>query len=125
MVFANLEQRMAHGYIDMFPPFVPDENAPVSITEQESFYKLINNIHKLAYDEPLLFVSKLHEDDVYPHRFMKAYGKPELKRNMRKFTKSVDALLQAMFFIGQGEEVKLNKSKRITLGRFDSEFAGC
>ena len=120
-VYANLEQRMAHGYIDMFPSFTPDENAPVSIKEQEKFYNLIKDFYKLVYDEPLLFVSKLHEDDAYPHRFMKAYGKPELKINMRKFTKSVNALLQAMFLIGKGEEVKLSNKQKIVLSKLGIE----
>jgi len=116
-VYENLEQRMAHGYIDMFPTFTPDENAPVSTAEQEKFYNLIKSLYKLAYDEPSLFVSKLHEDDVYPHRFMKAYGKPKLKNEMRKFTKSVDALLQAMFLIGKGEEVELNNKQKLVLSK--------
>jgi len=41
MAFTCLQQRMAQGYIDMFPSFVPDENAPVGIKEQENFYNLI------------------------------------------------------------------------------------
>ena len=37
MTFSSLEQRLAQGYIDMLPSFVPEENASVSISEQEHF----------------------------------------------------------------------------------------
>ena len=60
MEYSSLEQRMAKSYIDLFPKFVPDENAPVTISEQEEFYSLLKNLYQLGYDEPLLFVTKLH-----------------------------------------------------------------
>ena len=119
MNYSSLEQRMAHSYIDMLPSFVPDENASVSVSEQEHFYDLIKNLHQLAFDEPLLFVTSLHEDDVYPTRYKKPYGKPKLIMSMRKFTKSVDGLLQAMFLLGKGEEVKLNKRQQTILDRLN------
>lgn len=91
MAFTSLEQRMAQTYIDMFPTFVPDECADVKVSEQERFYTLIKNLYQLAYDEPLLFVSALHEDDVYPNRFDKSsYGKPNLQVTMKKFTKAIN-----------------------------------
>jgi hypothetical protein len=111
MVYASLEQRLAQGYIDMLPSFIPNGNASISILEQERFYILIKGLFQLAFDEPLLFVTSLHEDDAYPSRFKKGYGKPQLITNMKKFTKSINALLQAMFFIGQGKEVSLNKKQ--------------
>ncbi|GHU75039.1 hypothetical protein FACS189461_0490 [Spirochaetia bacterium] len=85
MKFTNLEQRMAKAYIDMFPGFVPDEIAPASIHDQEQFYLLMKNLYRLAFDEPLLFVSSLHEDDAYPSRYKKPYGKPKLILDMKKF----------------------------------------
>lgn len=33
MNFENLEQRIALDYIDLLPPFVPDDNASVSAAE--------------------------------------------------------------------------------------------
>jgi len=118
MTFTSLEQRMAKNYIDMFPPFVPDENAPVSVLEQELFYSLMKSFYQLAFDEPLLFVASLHEDDVFPNRFNKsAYGKPKLLRDMKKFTKTIDDLLQNMFLLGQSNNVKLNKRQQVILSR--------
>jgi hypothetical protein len=117
MNFTCLEQRMAQGYIDMFPAFIPDENAPVSISEQEDFYNLIKNLHQLAYKEPLLFVNKLHEDDVYPGRYKKSYGKPKLIQDMRKFTKAVDELLHIMFMLGRGEVIDLKKRQATILSK--------
>ncbi|MCL2055609.1 MAG: hypothetical protein FWH02_00125 [Oscillospiraceae bacterium] len=117
MTFSSLEQRMAHGYIDMLPSFVPDENAPVSVSEQEQFYVLIKSLYQLAYDEPLLFVTALHGDDAFPTRYKKAYGKPALIGDMRKFTKAINALLTAMFLLGKGEDVTLNKRQRAVLSR--------
>lgn len=116
----NLEQRMANSYLDLFPRFIPDEEAPVSAAEQEQFYMLMKRLYDLAYDEPQLFVSELHEDDVYPNRFNKTtYGKPQLFTNQRKFLKAVDALLQNMFLMGREETVKLNKRQKEILGRLE------
>ena len=115
MAFLSLEQRMAQGYIDLFPQFIPDKNAPVSAAEQEAFYNLIKSLYKLAFDEPLLFVTSLHEDDAYPSRYKSSYGKPNLVADMKKFTKAIDTLLQNMFLLGQGEKVKLNKRQQAVL----------
>jgi len=105
----------------MFPQFVPDENAPVSVQEQNQYYTLMKNLYKLAYDEPLLFVTSLHEDDAYPSRYKKPYGKPKLITDMKKFTKSIDALLQNMFLLGQGGGSTLNKRQQIVLSRLEVE----
>ena len=102
----------------MLPTFVPDENAPVSISEQECFYDLIKCLFQLAFDEPLLFVTSLHEDDAFPNRFnSKSYGKPKLMADMKKFTKSASDLLQAMFLLGQGKQVKIKKKQHIILSK--------
>ena len=93
---------MAQSYISLLPGFVPDEDAPVSAAGQEEFYALMKGLYHLAYDEPLLFVPALHEDDAFPNRFNKlSYSKQRLQADMKKFTKAVDALLQAMFLLGQ------------------------
>jgi len=113
MEFSSLEQRMAKSYMDLFPDFIPDEKDKIKITEQEQFYFLIKNLYKLAYDEPLLFVPSLHEDDVYPYRFNKSvYGKPKLQVNMNKFTKTIETLLQNMYLIGQEKEAKIDKRQK-------------
>jgi len=118
MNFANLEQRMAQNYLDLLAPFVPDETAPVSAAEQRKFYDLMRNLYTLAYDEPLLFVPALHGDDAHPGRFtMSSYGKPELAKNMRKFTKTVDTMVKNMFLFGQNGEVKFNKRELAVLSR--------
>jgi hypothetical protein len=92
MTFTSLEQRMAQTYIDMLPKFIPDKNAGIDIAEQEKFYLLMKSLYQLAFNEPLLFVPSLHEDDAYPNRYKKSYGKPELVNNMRKFLKAMDSL---------------------------------
>ena len=118
MPFENLEQRIAQTYMDMFPSFVPDENASVSVSEQEQFYNMIKGLYRLAFDEPLLFVAKLHEDDFYPHRYNKsAYGKPALQVNMKKMMKAIDELLEDMYHAGQGAPVKLTKRQSAILAR--------
>jgi hypothetical protein len=118
MIFANLEQRMAHAYLDMLPKFIPDKNAKIGIAEQETFYCLMKNLYQMAFNEPSLFVSSLHEDDAYPGRYKKPYGKPDLVKNMRKFLKEIDSLLQNMYLIGRGLDVKINKRQQEILSRF-------
>jgi hypothetical protein len=117
MKFTSLEQRMAKTYIDMFPDFVPDENAPVNVPDQEQFYLLMKNLYQAAFDEPLLFVPSLHEDDAYPNRYKKSYGKPKLILDMKKFLKSMDSLLENMFLIGQNKIAKINNNQRIILAK--------
>ena len=117
MKFTNLEQRMAQSYIDMFPDFIPDEKAKINKTEQEQFYFLMKNLYQLVFNEPLLFVSSLHEDDAYPSRYKKSYGKPELINNMRKFVKAIDSLLQSMYLFGQDSKNKFNKKQQEILSK--------
>ena len=121
MVYNNLEQRMAQKYIDMFPSFVPCENASVSVTEQEQFYSLMKNLYQLAFNEPLLFVPSLHEDDAYPNPYKKGYNKPDLILDMRKFNKTVDALLENMFLLGRGDDNRFNKRQQVVLSRLGIE----
>lgn len=121
-MYTSLEQRMAQSYMDLFPQFIPEENAEISVAEQEEFYLLMKKLYRLAYKEPLLFVPSLHEDDAYPNRFHKAsYGKPELLTNQKKFIKAVDTLLQNMFLLGQGEHVNLNKRQKEIFARLEIE----
>ncbi len=121
MKFSNLEQRIAQSYINLLPPFVPDKVAIVSVAEQERFYNIIKAIYRLAYDEPLLFVPTLHEDDAYPGVIKSYYGKPELQVNMKKFSKAVDGLLLNMYRLGQGEDIKFSKRQKNILARVGIE----
>ena len=118
MNYPSLEQRLAQGYIDMLPSFVPKKDASVSVSEQEHFYGIIKGLYQLAFDDPLLFAASLHDDDAFPNRFnAKGYGKPKLMTDMQKFTKSVSGLLQAMFLLGKGEDVKISKKQRLVLSK--------
>jgi len=118
MTFENLEQRMARSYTDLFPKFIPDENAPVSKQDQKEFYTMMKNLYKLAFDEPLMFVSALHEDDAFPRRYnKKSYGKPDLEKNMKKFMKAVDDLLLNMYQAGKDSNVKFNKKQQEILAK--------
>ena len=113
MTNKNLEQRMAQSFIDMFPKFIPDENAPVGISEQKEFYMIMKNLYQLAFANPLLFVPSLNNDDAYPNRFHKSsYGKPELLVKMKKFLKTMEALLQNMYLLGKDSSIKINKREQ-------------
>lgn len=118
MGYASVEQRMAQTYLDLFPAFLPDEQAPVSVKEQERWHDLLQRLYRLAFDEPSLFVPALHPDDAHPNRFNKAsYGKPELMLSMRAFTKAIDALLQRMFDRGRQEGVRYTGREKRILAR--------
>jgi len=127
-MYTSLEQRMASSYIDLFPRFIPEDSAEVSVSEQEEFYLLMKRLYSLAYEESLLFVSALHADDAYPNRFnKKSYGKPELLVSQKKFQKAVDTQLQTMFLLGQGKPVNLNKRQKEIFSRLgieDLSFSG-
>ena len=124
-MYSSLEQRMAQAWIDLLPAFVPEEDAPVSVAEQQVLYDLMRCLYQLAFDEPLLLVPALHEDDAYPTRFKKAYGKPQLILNMHRFTKALGTLLQRMFVWGQGGDAQLSKRERTMLARLGIAEGGC
>ncbi|NLO47184.1 MAG: hypothetical protein GX111_02505 [Clostridiales bacterium] len=69
----------------------------------------MKTLYQLLFDEPSLLVPTLHEDDAFPGRYKKGYGKPELEINVLKIKKAIESLLKNMFFLGQGADVKLNK----------------
>ena len=118
MTYKYLEQRMAQTYIDMFPKFIPDVHAQVTVPEQKDFYDIMRNLYQLAFDEPLLFVTKLNEDDIYPNKMsIKAYNKPKLILNMKKFRKAVNIIVQELYVLGQDNEIKLNKRSINILSR--------
>lgn len=116
MMFTSLEQRMAQTYLDMLPPFVPDENGP---EDQRRFYDLMQRLYQLLYDDPALLAPALHADDAHPNRFNKSsYGKPALVKDMRKFLGPVDALLAKLFALGAGQEgIKLTGREKAVLKR--------
>lgn len=115
-MYTCLEQRMAQTRLDLLPPFIPDPQAPVSTAEQQAFYDAMAALYRLAADEPLRFVPALHEDDAYPNRFNKTpYGKPELLQNQKKFLKAVDAVVQNLFLLEQGQTVSWNRRQKAVL----------
>lgn len=118
MGFQSLEQRMAQTYLDTFPEFMPSEDG-LGIDEQRDFYQLMKSVYQLAFNEPELFVTVIHEDDAHPYRFNKSsYGKPELRKNMCLFTKAVDELLTVMYQMGIDRTiVKCSKRQRVILER--------
>lgn len=125
MHYASLEQRMAGAYLAMLPEFVPAENASVSAAKQREFYDLMKNLYQLLFDEPLRVVPSVHEDDAFPFRYKKGYGKPELEAHVLKIKKAIEGLLKNMFLIGQGADVKWNKRQLkvlsdIGIGDFDT-----
>jgi len=122
MDYNNLEQRAVAAYLDMFPPFVPDPNADIDM--QEEFYSLMKNLYQLLFDEPLLLFQKLNEDDSFPSRYKKPYGKPELQANTLKLEKAMNMLIQNMFLLGQGEEVNLSKKHSDILSRLGVKDTG-
>lgn len=100
------------GYLDQFPAFVPMENAIVSVGEQRAFYELMKSLYQLLRDEPDLFAPVLHEDDAFPSRYKGEYGKPDLQANVLKGRRAINSLLECMYQMGRGAEVKLNRRQR-------------
>lgn len=109
MTYTSLEQRMLSAYLAMLPDFIPKKNAPVSIEEQRTFYKLIKDLYQLLFEDPARIVPTLHEDDAFPSRYKKGYGKPELEANVLKIKRAVEGFLKNMFLLGQRADVKLTK----------------
>ena len=100
MTFTSLQQRIADGYLTLFPEFVPDKKSSVSEQKQKEFYDFMKSFYQLAYDEPLLFVPKVHDDDFIPKGCsITSCGKPSLSKNMNKFMNAVNDLLIKMYFM--------------------------
>ena len=113
MTFKSLQQRIASGYLTLFPEFVPDKKSLVSAQQQKEFYDFIKSFYQLAYDEPLLFVPKVHYEDFIPKGYFtfSSCGKQDLAKNMNKFLNAVNEILIKMYFMGIGIDVKLNKKR--------------
>ncbi len=112
MTYTSIEQRMASAYLAMMPNFIPDEQSEVSIADQHEFYHLMKRLYELLFDQPSLIVPTLHEDDAFPTRYKKGYGKPELQLYISKCKKDMECLFQSMYLLGQNADVKLNKRQR-------------
>jgi hypothetical protein len=107
--YANLEQRMANTYLDMFPPFVPLAGVPVSIQSQQQFYLFMKQVYQAIFDRPQLLFSKINADDAYPNRFNRTpYGKPKLIEAMRKDLSAIDELNACLFALGQNSTLAGN-----------------
>jgi hypothetical protein len=108
--YTNLEQRMAHTYMDMFPPFIPLPDGEVSTQSQEQFYLFMKNVYQTLFASPELFFKTIHEDDAYPNRFNRAsYGKPKLNNYMKRDLKEIDELLSCLFSLGKDGAVADNR----------------
>lgn len=46
MTYSSLEQRDAQCYLDLFPQFISDEQAAVSISDQKYFYDLMKTLYQ-------------------------------------------------------------------------------
>lgn len=122
MIYTSLEQRTAQGYQDLFPRFIPDGQAPVSVSEQKEFYDRMEKLYQLAYDEPQLFVPTLHEDETPPPLYCGVSDpKREIQKHMKKFRKSVDSLVMQMYLMGANKEFKLDRRQKAILSRLGND----
>lgn len=109
-VFKNLEQRVVGSYIDTFPAFIPEKCSEVTESEQKQFYNFIKNIYLKIFDNPLLLYTKLNEDDLYTHRFNKAFdNKPKLYGQMQSDTKKMEEFLNVLFEVGISGHIGTDK----------------
>jgi len=58
MTFSTLEQRIAHSYLDMFPPFAPLETAAVAVESQAHFYGFMARVYQTIFDFALIYWMK-------------------------------------------------------------------
>jgi hypothetical protein len=101
-MYQNLEQRIIHSYMDMFPKFVPWGNAKLPPEAQEQFYTIMKNMYELLYRKPELLFKVFNEDDAYPNRYnRKSYNKPNLLSHMKSDLKKMDAWLNFLFELGK------------------------
>lgn len=122
MVYTSLEQRAAQGYLDLFPQFIPDSQAPVSVSEQRAFYDLMERFYRLAYEEPQLFVPRLHEDSALPGLFSSASDPGrEAQNHMKKFRKMLDSTVMQMYLCGAKKEYRLDRRQKAILARLGIE----
>ena len=122
MVYRSLEQRAAQGYLDLFPQFIPDSQAPVSVSEQRAFYDLMERFYRLAYEEPQLFVPRLHEDSALPGLFSSASDPGrEAQNHMKKFRKMLDSTVMQMYLCGAKKEYRLDRRQKAILARLGIE----
>ncbi|MHB1317210.1 MAG: hypothetical protein ACYCYF_01185 [Anaerolineae bacterium] len=118
-MYANLEQRMVHTYLDLLPPFAPSANAPVTAEAQEEFHTFVRTMLETLYAQPDLLLPALHGDDGYPNRYNRAaYGKPALLNTMRSDLKRLDDWFAFLYEAGRtgvvsGDTLRLNPALKV------------
>ncbi len=97
--FTYLEQRMVKYHSDLLAPYYPTKE--IAEAGQTEYYEFVKGLYHKLFTRPEEFFSKLNTDDAYPNRFnLGSYGKPELKRNMKKIRDKIDELFLLLNTLG-------------------------
>jgi hypothetical protein len=132
-MYQNLEQRMVHTYLDLFPPFVPCKESAVSMRSQEEFYGFLKSMYDTLYDQPEFIFTTLNEDDAYPNRYNRtSYGKPKLYNQMKNDLNKLETWLRFLYELGSRidsdtsgisvKDIKLSRAKKELLLRLGFEL---
>ena len=97
--YACLESRMFDTLLLPTPEQpAPPQGSPVPPGAWEALCRWTQRMFYTFREEPSRIMKKLHEDDAHPPLYCPAYyGKPHLKRDMRKSLQAVCALLRLLW----------------------------
>lgn len=103
--FDSLEQRVAAGMLDTFPPFYPRRDV-LDTEAQQAFYNWMHRLYELLLARPELLFPSLHPDDAFTERFNKSSEKkPKVQEYLRTAQRRIHALLDGLMALAQQGEI--------------------
>jgi hypothetical protein len=127
--FDSLAQRIANGWVETIPGFVPDSSIPVPEASQHQFHAFLRGVAEAIRDHPDWLDLPIQPDDGYEHGELQNH-RPELIKAMLKTKGKLDhfiALLLQMGLYGvvdgqrlliSRDHLNLTASTRARLARF-------
>ncbi|MBN1876463.1 MAG: hypothetical protein JXA33_19720 [Anaerolineae bacterium] len=97
--FDSLAQRIANGWVETIPDFLPVPTIPVLETAQQQFYTFLRGVAEAVRNNPERLDLKPQPDDGYEHGEAQNH-RPELIDAMKKTKRKVDNFVALLLKIG-------------------------
>lgn len=127
--FDSMAQRIANGWVETIPDFVPVSSIAVSEASQQQFYEFLRGVAEAIRDHPDWLGLSARPDDAYEHGELQNQ-RPALRSAMRSIKRRIDNFVTLLLEMGLGsiaderrlciqkEDVKPGARMQARLARF-------
>jgi hypothetical protein len=127
--FRSLAQRIANGWVETIPNFVPVSSIPVPEASQQQFHAFLRGVGGAVRDHPDWLGLPIQPDDGYEYRELQNH-RPELIKAMRKTKGKLDNFVTLLLQVGlcgvvdgqrlhiRKDDMNLTANTRARLARF-------